>query len=256
MWFDANYMMLNQPKCHFLTSSNSPEQLWIQVGEQIIWESLKEKLLGVTIDKSLLFNQHVQILCNKASAKVTALGRLIKIVSKEKKKILMNAFIESQFSYCPLVWMFCHSRRLNNRINHIHERGLRIVYEDNTSTFEELLKMNNSVSIHHRNVQLVAVEMFKVKYGLCPEIMRNIFQFNTYGGKTFNIPRVNTEYMGKLSLRYFGPVVWETLLPDSFKLITDLNKFKTAIKSWIPNCKCRLCKHYEPGVGYLESLDR
>ena len=256
MWFDANYMMLNQPKCHFLTSSNSPEQLWIQVGEQIIWESLKEKLLGVTIDKSLLFNQHVQILCNKASAKVTALGRLIKIVSKEKKKILMNAFIESQFSYCPLVWMFCHSRRLNNRINHIHERGLRIVYEDNTSTFEELLKMNNSVSIHHRNVQLVAVEMFKVKYGLCPEIMRNIFQFNTYGGKTFNIPRVNTEYMGKLSLRYFGPVVWETLLPDSFKLITDLSKFKTAIKSWIPNCKCRLCKHYEPGVGYLESLDR
>jgi hypothetical protein len=53
MWFDANYMMLNQPKCHFLTSSNSPEHLWIQVGEQIIWESLKEKLLGVTIDKGL-----------------------------------------------------------------------------------------------------------------------------------------------------------------------------------------------------------
>ena len=54
MWFDANYMMLNQPKCNFLTSSNSLEQLWIQVGEQIIWESLKEKLLGVNIDKSLL----------------------------------------------------------------------------------------------------------------------------------------------------------------------------------------------------------
>ena len=251
MWFDVNYMMLNQPKCHFLTSSNSPEHLWIQVGEQIIWESLKEKLLGVTIDKGLLFNHHVQLLCNKASAKLTALGRLIKIVSVKKKKILMNAFIESQFSYCPLVWMFCHSRKLNNRINHIQERGLRIVYEDNTSTFEELLKKDNSVSIHHRNIQLVAVEMFKVKYRLSPAIMCDIFKLNNYGGKTFDIPQVNTEYMGKLSLRYFGPVVWETLLPDSYKLITDLGKFKIAIKSWIPNCKCRLCKHYEPGVGYL-----
>ena len=115
LWFDANYMMLNQPKCHFLISSHSPEHYWIQVGEQIIWESKEEKLLGVTIDKGISFNKHVEDICNKASAKVTALSRLIKIVSKEKKKILMNAFIESQFSYCPLVWMFCHSRRLNRR---------------------------------------------------------------------------------------------------------------------------------------------
>ena len=102
----------------------------------------------------------------------------------------MNAFIESQFSYCPLVWMFCHSRRLNKRINHIHERGLRIVYEDYTSSFSELLKINGSVSIHHRNIQLVAIVMFKVKNGLCPEIMRDLFQLNTNPNSqtTFVIP--------------------------------------------------------------------
>ena len=130
----------------------------------------------------------------------------------------MNAFIESQFSYCPLVWMFCHSRRLNKRINHIHERGLRIVYDDYTSSFSELLKINSSVSIHHRNIQLVAIVMFKVKNRLCPEIMMNLFQINPNPNSrtTFIIPRVKGEYMGKLTLRYFGPVVWEMMLPESY----------------------------------------
>ena len=51
----------------------------------------------------------------------------------------MKAFIESQFGYCPLIWMF-HSRGVNSKINHLHERSLRIVYEDNISSFEDLLK--------------------------------------------------------------------------------------------------------------------
>ena len=99
-------------------------------------------------------------------------------MSREKKKILMCAFIESQFCYCPLVWMFCHSRKLNKRINKIHERGLRMVYEDYTSSFDELLKTDGSVTVHHRNIQLVAVEMFKVKNGFCPEIMKDLFQLS------------------------------------------------------------------------------
>ena len=77
--------------------------LWIQVGEQIIWESHQERLLGVMVDRGLTFQKHVEKLCKNAGAKVTALGRLVTIVSMEKKKILMNTFIESQFSYCPLV---------------------------------------------------------------------------------------------------------------------------------------------------------
>ena len=74
----------------------------------------------------------------------------------------MKSFIESQFSYCPLIWMFC-SRRMNQKINHIHERAFRVVYKDYTSSFEELLKRDKSVCIHHQNIQKVAIEMFKVK---------------------------------------------------------------------------------------------
>ena len=68
----------------------------------------------------------------------------------------MKAFIESQFAYCPLVWMFC-SRSSNNPINHLHKRELRIVCNDHSSTFEDLLEKDNSASIHHRNIRLLAI---------------------------------------------------------------------------------------------------
>ena len=118
-------------------SSNSAEFFWIKVGEQIIWESKQRELLGVMVDKKLKFDKHIESICKKASAKVTALSRLVKIVPLEQKKALMNAFIEHQFSYCPLVWMFCWTREHNDKINHIQERGLRIVYDDYTSSYNE-----------------------------------------------------------------------------------------------------------------------
>ena len=73
--------------------------------------------------------------------------------------------------------------------------------------------------------------MFKVKDGLCPEIMKDLFQLNQIPNNrsTFIIPKVNSEYMGKLSLRYFGPFVWETMLPEEYKNIDNLSKFENDI---------------------------
>ena len=85
----------------------------------------------------------------------------------------MKAFVESQFGYCPLIWMF-HSRGLNNKINRIHERALRITYKDKSSTFQELLEKDNSVSIHHRNIQKLAIEIYKVMHGFSPPILNDM----------------------------------------------------------------------------------
>ena len=52
---------------------------------------------------------------------------------------------------------------------------MRIVYKDYTSFSDKLLLKDNSVRIHHRNLQKLAIEMFKVKLGLAPEIMKNVF---------------------------------------------------------------------------------
>ena len=86
----------------------------------------------------------------------------------------MKAFVMSQFSYCRLVWM-CHSRILNNKINKLHERALRL-YDGRQSTLQELRNINKSVSIHHINLQVLATELYKVRHGLTPELMNDVFK--------------------------------------------------------------------------------
>ena len=63
-----------------------------------------------------------------------------------KRKQITNAFFKSQFSYSPLTWMM-NSRELNYKINRLHERCLRVTYNDGLSSFEELLERDNSVSV-------------------------------------------------------------------------------------------------------------
>ena len=70
-----------------------------------------------------------------------------------------------------------HNRGLNNKINHIHERALRIVYDGYSSSFEDFLNKDKSVTIHQRNLQQLAIEIFKVKIGMVPIIMNEIFTF-------------------------------------------------------------------------------
>ena len=91
-----------------------------------------------------------------------------------EKKNNHEIFVTSQFGYCPLIWLF-HSRRFNNKIDAIHERALRITYQDYISIFQELLNKDNSVSIHQRNLKVLATEMFKTHRGLSPDILREIF---------------------------------------------------------------------------------
>ena len=177
--------------------------MWAKVGEEIIWESNSEKLLGLVIDKNLRFNKYLTILCKKVSGKVSALARMVKIIPFNKKRLLLKTFIESQFSYCPLVWMYC-SRKMNRKINYIHERALRLVYDDYTASFEDLLSRDESVSIHHRNIQKVAIEMFKVKHDLSPIFIEDLFSLRDLrirSQTSFCRPNVNTTYMGEQSLR-------------------------------------------------------
>ena len=71
----------------------------------------------------------------------------------------------------------CHGRGLYNKINNIHERALRIVYQDKKSNFKTPLKCDKSTSIHIKNLQNLAAELFKVKNGLSLEIMKEFFVF-------------------------------------------------------------------------------
>ena len=146
-WFKNNGLILNEDKCKLLILSKQEVHTEIHLGSETITNSKSEKLLGITIDHKLKFNEHVNNLCKKANQKLHALARISNYMSKDKLRSIMKAFITSQFGYCPMVWMF-HSRKLNSRINKIQERALRLVYNDKSSNFQQLLDKDKSVTIY------------------------------------------------------------------------------------------------------------
>ena len=178
-WFSDNGLQAKSGKSHVMLTTDN--KLKINIKDSLT-SNEKVKLLGETVDNKLSFEPHFSLVCKKISQKIHALARVSKFISKKKLRFIVKAFILSQFSYCPLVWM-CHSRTLNNKINKLHERALRLVYDDKQSTCEELLNINKSITIHHRNLQVLVTELYKVHYGLAPEPMNDIFEKR---GVTYN----------------------------------------------------------------------
>ena len=122
-----------------------PYNLWTDMGmgNDKTWGSNNAKLLGVNIERGLTFNEHMLNICSTANRKLTIPSRMFIYLTFEKYKILLRSYFESQVKYCPLVWMF-HGRQINNRINFLYERALRMIYDDSTSSFVSLLVKDNS----------------------------------------------------------------------------------------------------------------
>ena len=124
-WLSANHLVANAGKYHLLTSSKITNN--IAISNTNVPSEQKVKLLGINFESRLNFDYHMNTLLNKANKKYHALARVCNHMNTNKRRVLMKAFITSQFSYCPPVWMF-HSRTMNNKINTLHEKTLRLVY--------------------------------------------------------------------------------------------------------------------------------
>ena len=85
-WFENNYIKLNEDKCHFLVEGHGYETLWANIGETRIWVSKNEKLLALTIDRNLNFDDQAFTLCKKDGRKMSSLSRVSNYMSFEKKK--------------------------------------------------------------------------------------------------------------------------------------------------------------------------
>ena len=175
-------------------------------------------------------------------------------LSKDKKKHLMNAFIKCHFNYCPHIWIF-HSRALEQKINRLHERCLRIVYSDQNSSFEDLLRLDNSITFHQRAIQHLATELFKTKLAENQNkdslFHENKFKIKTRKRNSFRCREIESELNGKSSLAFLGPKIW-AILPDDIKKLKNLNEFKSKIKHWKPStCPCRNCRTYIPNLGFI-----
>ena len=260
-WFEINYMKLNVDKCHLIIGGHKEASVTAKIGGYEILESKTEQLLGVKIDNELSFNEHVLELCKKAGKKLNALSRLCKVLSFKKRRSLVIAFFESQFKYCPLVWMNC-SRTLNSKINALQYRSLKIVYRDYESSFEEILKLDKSYTVHNKNIQALAIEMYRSKQKLAPIFMNEVFEerkidVNHVSSNTrsifcfYNHANPRTTRYGLETLRHIGPQIWN-MIPSQIKELDNLDSFKLKIKQWIPlKCPCRLCRTYIANLGFI-----
>ena len=141
--------------------------------------------------------------------------------------------------------------------NLLHERAIRLVYKNSTLTFEQLLEMDNSFTIHHRNIQKLAIEIYKVINSESPSIMKNVFPLtnNPYDLRRknpFRTCNVHSVHYCTETISYIGYKIWALLVPENIKQSITLAEFKQHIRSWKPDgCTCRICKTYIANLGFI-----
>ena len=255
-WFKDNCMLLNEEKCKYMIIEPQRSKCGdseIRIGDYSVKNTNKEKLLGVVLDSHLKFDHHIKKICSEAGKKISALARIAPYLDEEKRKLLMKTFITTYFNYCPIIWMFC-SRKMNNLINNVHKRALRVAYNDYDSTFEALLLKDHTLTIHQQNLQRLAIEMYKTNINQNPDFLNDIFRFHqsSYNlrNETFSTKKPNTVIYGTETVSYRCSQIWNNI-PAEVRNANNLEIFKRLIKQITIPCSCKLCTQYIPNLGYI-----
>ena len=167
-WLNNKDMVANPKKFQlmFLARNNSIEKEMPFIGKAIKSSSTVE-LLNITLDKNLNFKIHIENICCKANNKIIALFRIRSLLTLEKVRLLAEAYILSHFRYCPLVWMFC-GKYSNNLIMKTHYRCLKAIYNTETKTYCDLIRINGTIHIHTQNTQVLMTEIYKYLNKISP----------------------------------------------------------------------------------------
>ena len=170
----------------------------------------------------------------KANNKTSAFSRVAEYLDQDKRRILYNTFIMSNFNYCPLIWMFC-GKDGNVSINRVHKWALRIMWQFIAAPFAELLARGNECTIHIRNLQKLMLEIYKCLNSENPSFMWNIFQtkdvaYNLRTQKLLQLPSTNTLSYGNDSLSFRGAILWN-ILSGSMKVWQPVLALRDQLKS-------------------------
>ena len=235
-WYNDNYLMVNPDKFQLLmiNSQNDKDQASLTINAYVIESTADISLLGVNIDEHLVFSKHIGELCIKASKRVGVLPRLRNLIPTEAKLLLYKSSILPHLTYCHLIWHFCKASDAR-KVERVQERALKIVYNTHSVEYSNLLNRANLPNLQNRRLQDLATLMYKVKYGLVPRNVVDIFSVKSskyhLRNMDFHLPRFNSVRYGKRSIRYFfGPYIWSRL-DSKIKNKPTLQSFKTSIRS-------------------------
>ena len=234
-WYNDNYLMVNPDKFQLLmiNSQNDKDQASLTINAHVIESTTDISLLGVNIDEHLVFSKHIGELCIKAGQRVGVLSRLGNLIPTEAKLLLYKSSILPHLTYCHLIWHFCKASDAR-KVKRVLERVLRIVYNTHSVEYYNLLNRVNLPSLQNRRLQDLATLIYKVKYGLVPRNVVDIFSVKSskyhLRNMDFHLPRFISVRYGKHSIRYFfGPYIWSRL-DSKIKNKPSLQSFKSSIR--------------------------
>ena len=206
LWFHENHMTLNPGKRHYMVIGGRDLSHEIMLSNSKIISSNEEKLLGIFLDIKLIFQSHIGSLCRKASQEINALARLKNFLTSDQRNLLLlDTVIKSQFTYCPLIRMFT-SRCLNNTLNNIHERALRLIFKDHEKSFDRILTENNLKTIHQKTLNFLPLKytVFKMACLRQSWMMFSCQDKNIYNLHMFQEPQLKSRWIS----------VWKLFLID------------------------------------------
>ena len=169
-WFQENHMKVNVSKFQsiILKSKGAISDVEFHVSGHSLKPVSSVKLLGVQIDERLTFDDHISALCAKASHQINALRRIVKYLTLENRMSIYNAFIASNFNYCNTVWHFCSNRSLY-KLEKIHKQALRVVLNDYSSSYRNLLDRVSKPTVYVSRLKAIAIEAYKCKANENPD---------------------------------------------------------------------------------------
>ena len=210
-------------------------KLGLYIDKKLIIPSYCVKLLGIHIDRELKFNIHINNICKQASNKVRCLQRIRNFVTDRQALCLCNAFVLSNFKYCPLIWMYC-SKTLHEKINRVHKRALRAVTGAYDCSLEDILLFTGGITVHTNSLHTLLSEIFKSLFGENPDFIKRLFKYKdtSYSLRTsylLSLPPTNSVRFGTNSLLFRGSQLWNSL-PDKIKSSGSVKVFKDFLKAF------------------------
>ena len=193
------------------------------------------KVLGVTLDDRLNFKSHVDDTCNRVSRQINSFKWFSKYLKVDRRLSVYKSFIQSNFSYCPVAWLFC-GRKNSNKLEKLQECAPRIVFDDFSSSYEFLCERANTLPLFLYRLRFLGIEMYKRIKETYSTYLNNLLceQTSDYqlrdSGRLIQ-PKFNTFKFCFKSVRYFGAKLWN-VLPVDIKQSESLSISKTRITKW------------------------
>ena len=224
-WFKENSLEANPVKFQSMLISSRDKtdlKLDVSVDGTMLETTESIKILGVTVDRKLNFNDHVSQMCTKAGRPLNVLQRLKGCLDYNSRMAIYKTFIMSNFNYCPVIWMFTSKASLS-KLETLQKRALRFVLNDYESTYQNLLHNCNVPGIKILLLRNLAIEVYKCVIKINPAYLNEMFNVKKcpYDLRDVFIverPRVNSVNSGLKSFKSYGAKVWNVLhINQSFR---------------------------------------